>query len=363
VGTSGANDQGSCGPGTPARAKRDAGRRRRVWVRPFLVGLLTALALAPWLARPRALAQALTVTREPGAEECPDADALEAQVVTLRNGQRLALDAAYHVHFAGTAEQRRATLSSASPAQAERVRVLDARGPSCRGLAQATALTLALLLDEQAQLAAEPARKKPPLRRSEPEPGRELQRDPAGAREPALPERALSLTLGGGVLLGVTRTLAPLWLAEVGFSQRRFRVDLGALGVPVQRLDFAPGSLREWLVAGSLRGCYLPYRAPRLSIGTCTGAFLGLIDVRTRGYTRNARRKEMWAAIPIELFFGYQRGPFALQVAAQALIPLRRPDFSIDGLGTAYASWPVAASLALRVLGLWHGAFRPAQKM
>jgi hypothetical protein len=326
------------------------------------VGLLTAVWLSIWPTPRSARADALSVIREPGAEDCPDARALEALVVALRKGQTLPANAAYRVQFASAGEQRSATVSGsradphaatrdANPAQAERVRVLKARGSSCEALAQATAVTLALLLDEQAEPAPEPARDEPRVAQREPSPSSQAKAD-----------GVLSLSLGGGGLLGVTRALAPLWLAELGFSRARFRVDLGALGVPVQRLSFAPGSLREWLVAGSLRGCYLPYSAPPFSIGTCAGAFVGAIDVRTRGYTRNARRRELWAALPIELFFAFERGPFALQLAAQALIPLRRPDFSIDGLGTAYASWPVSVALVVRVLGLWHGAFGPQQK-
>jgi hypothetical protein len=280
------------------------------------------------------------VERALGSEDCPDTAQLEARVAALRTGQAAPEGGQYRVRFSRDpgAETRSATLSM-SRAGTERVRVLAARGPSCEALAQATAVTLALLRDED----AEP----PAAAIATPAPAAPAPRAPVDQ------ERALTLALGAGALLGVTRAAAPLLLAEIGYAGARFRVDLGALGVPVQRLDFPPGSLREWLAAGSVRACYLPYRQGALSLGTCAGAYLGVIDVRARGYTQNKQKKELWAVLPLELFFGYVRGPIGFQLAAQAQIPLHRPDFSIDGLGTAYQSWPLSAALLFRVLGGW----------
>jgi len=45
--------------------------------------------------------------------------------------------------------------------------------------------------------------------------------------------------------------------------------------------------------------------------------------------------------------------PFGLELATSALIPLRRHDFSIDNLGVAYASWPIALLLSVRAFGAW----------
>jgi hypothetical protein len=294
----------------------------------------------------------LRVERGAGAEDCPDAEQLGARVAALLKGQPTPSAGAYRVQFARSDNERRATLSVLGGAgQAERSRVLHARGPSCEALAQATAVTLALLFDEEAH-ASPPAQEL-----TAPAPIAAPHAEPA----PTTPS-ALTLALGGGALLGVTRTAAPLLLAEIGYEGARFRIDLGALGVPVQRLGFSPGSLREWLAAGSVRACYLPYRVGFLSLGACLGAYVGVLDVRARGYTRNERRQELWASLPVELFFGYMRGPLGFQIAAAALVPLHRPDFSIDGLGSAYASWPVSAALTVRVLAAWQNPFGSTQK-
>jgi hypothetical protein len=42
-----------------------------------------------------------------------------------------------------------------------------------------------------------------------------------------------------------------------------------------------------------------------------------------------------------------------VEVAAGALLPLRRNDFSIDNLGVAYQSWHVGMLLSMRAVGSW----------
>jgi hypothetical protein len=74
-----------------------------------------------------------------------------------------------------------------------------------------------------------------------------------------------------------------------------------------------------------------------------------VIDVRARGYTSNAQTKQLWLSLPIELSARYVLGPLALGLGVSALIPLRRPDFSIDGLGSAFESWPVSPLISLRL--------------
>lgn len=45
--------------------------------------------------------------------------------------------------------------------------------------------------------------------------------------------------------------------------------------------------------------------------------------------------------------------PVGVEVAASALLPLRRHDFSIDNLGVAYQSWHVGMLLSMRAVRAW----------
>lgn len=310
----------------------------------MLAGLLALGSLAfPALGPRVARAQPVRVERDSGAASCPDSEQLGARLARLRPSQPPESATRYSVHFTSQGAELTASIAVQGETGADpRVRVLNARGPSCEVLAQAASVALALMLDADTQAPA-PEKAETPVVQRVPEAPVVVTR--------AEPVMRATLTAGGGALLGVTQPIIPVFLGEVGLEQHRYRADIGALGAPVQRFGFGPGSLREWLLAGSLRGCVLPYRGAAFSIGSCVGAYVGVLDVRARGYTRNAQRKQLWAALPIELFVAYTRLPLALELSAAALIPLRRPDFSLDGLGPAYESWPVALGLFLRLSG------------
>lgn len=60
-----------------------------------------------------------------------------------------------------------------------------------------------------------------------------------------------------------------------------------------------------------------------------------------------------WLAVPLELSLASLAGPLGFDVGAAALVPLRRNDFSVDGVGVAYRSLPVGALVSLRGVGVW----------
>ncbi|HEX6242887.1 MAG TPA: hypothetical protein VFZ61_18365, partial [Polyangiales bacterium] len=81
-----------------------------------------------------------------------------------------------------------------------------------------------------------------------------------------------------------------------------------------------------------------------------------------RGYTRNDQRKQPWIAVPLELAFHHQLGPLALGLSAAALFPVKRPAFSIEGLGSAYDPWPVSVLISARVVAVLPAFRARAQK-
>jgi hypothetical protein len=293
----------------------------------------------------------LSVTREPGAEGCPDTEALAEHVRQVRGQQATSATVAYHVTFSHRGGVYRASIHVGS---AQGARVLRDRGATCASLEQATALTLALLLDSDAsELPLEEPEEAPPP--AAPLPSVRT-RDETHTAEDAPPSRAdvnFMLAAGGAGLSGVLSPLAPAVVGELGIGVGRFRAHVGALWVPQQTLDLAPGTVNETLLSGVARMCLAPWQGPRLRLDLCSGVYVGLLQVQANGYTRNDEASKAWLALPLELALLTTASPIGVEIGASALLPLRRNDFSIDNLGVAYESWPVGLLVSLRAVGWW----------
>jgi hypothetical protein len=290
----------------------------------------------------------LSVTRDAGTESCPDADALGEHVRRVRGQQTTGATATYHVTFAFKAGVFRASIRVGNAAGA---RVLRDRGGTCASLEQATALTLALLLDSDASALPpeEEAATAPKLEAPKRQPV-----EPARAEPPAKHTNVrLTLGAGGAALLGVLNPIAPAVLAEAGIGVARFRTNIGVLWVPEQTLELAPGSVNETLLSGVARMCLAPWQGQGLRFDVCSGVHAGLLKVHAAGYTRDGAASKAWLAVPLELALSTSAAPMGVELGVSALVPLRRNDFAIDNLGVAYESWPVGMLLSLRAMGSW----------
>lgn len=285
----------------------------------------------------------LSVTREAGAESCPDTETLTAHVEHVRGNRATGETSAYHVSFTYRGGVFRAEIRSANGGGA---RILRDRGSTCVALEQATALTLALLIDSDTSEPVETIEEPPPLPPPPPPP-----------LPPPRPERApttvgLLLSVGGGALLGVVNEVAPVALADLGIGVDRFRTSLGLLWMPEQTQLFGPGEVRQTLIGGTARMCLSAWRNRVAAFDLCSGIYAGLLKVQASGYTRNDSADKTWLALPLGFALS-TRAPLGVELGASALIPLRRNDFSVDNLGVVYASTPVGVLLSLRAVGIW----------
>jgi hypothetical protein len=321
------------------------------------------IGLGPWLA---AAAQAqspagarrerepqsphfLSVTRDEGAESCPDTEALRRHVDRLRGRQATSEPFAYRVRFSQRNGVFRADIEVGAGGAA---RVLRDRRATCASLEQATALTLALLLDSDAsELPPEKVEPTPVEPRAAELPSAHDHPAPAPARGNSAAHLALSL--GGGALFGVVQPVALTVQADLGIGVNRFRTGIGVLWMPTQTRDFGPGRLRETLLSGVARTCLTATRSAQLRFDLCSGIYAGLLHVQARGYTRDGSADKAWLAVPIGATLTTTSSPVGVELGASALLPLRRNDFSIDNLGVAYESWRVGTLLSLRAVGLW----------
>jgi hypothetical protein len=318
----------------------------------------------------QAAAAPVQVARGAGAEACPDGAALNERVRALRGAGAEPASEAYAVAFAREPDGFAASIRA--PGGAERV--LRDRSDSCAGLAQATAVTLALLLDPAARARvpdsdpAEPSQPGSAAQSTAPAPlpapraavalppasdrsARDRAADAADGATRA-PDRVRgSLALGGAGLVGVVRIVSPALAAEVGIEAGGLHAGLGALWAPPQTIDLAPGTVREWMWSGIARVCAPLWRAPMLGLAGCSGLHLSALHAEARGYTRDGGATRHGIALPLELALSSPPAAFGWELGVAALLPLRRDDFRVDGAGVAYASLPVGVLVTLRALG------------
>ena len=292
----------------------------------------------------------LNVERGPGAEECPDAPTLIARIAAIRGRAGAPGSASYDVGFSHTADTFTAVIRGGD---GESQRVLEGRGLTCAALAQATAVTLALLFDSEVdhtpneKPAPEPAKISPP-----PKEDRLLTDLVLVDVRDRGPRVDGTLALGVAGLVGVLRPLSPAITGELGLRVARWRMGIGVLWNPAQSLTLEPGVVRESLLSGTARSCLALTRANGFGFDVCTGLFAGVVTAQAEGFTRDARRVRTWLAIPLELSLAQLSGPVGWEVSASALGSLVHQDFSIDGLGVAYRSPSVGGMLSLRAVGL-----------
>jgi hypothetical protein len=286
---------------------------------------------------------AIVVDRAPGSERCPDAEALGARVAQIRG--RAAGDAAigYRVAFARKDDGFLATIRSATGAGS--VRTLEHDGAHCGALGHAVALTLALLFD--ADVEAKVVEPPPPAAPA-------ATAAPAAPRLPSSPPRARkwSLSIGAAGLVGILRPVSPALFADTEVDFANVRLGAGGLFAFPQNLPLGPGAVRERLVGGFARGCLTTWRREFLQLDVCSGLSAGAVTAEAEGYTQNHRRTRIWIAVPVEAAFGHRASPIGWEVSIAGLVPLRRSDFTVDGVGEAYASPPLGAMLSVRVLGI-----------
>ncbi|HWA73275.1 MAG TPA: hypothetical protein VG937_13095 [Polyangiaceae bacterium] len=309
--------------------------------------LLTAGLTGPALAAENS--EVLSVERSADAADCPSASELEARLAGVRGSAKTPSNVAYRIAFARTGGTLSATIRAADGS----TRLIESHDESCASLAQATAITLALLLDSEPQTEANsPA--VAPASSARPETTRTASVASPGHRA----EARVRLALGAGALFGVVSPAAPVLGVEGGLELGRFRAGLGGLWAFPRTLSLGPGNVRERLFAGTARACFaLALAQPTDSswgrrLDACSGLYAGAQRAEASGYTTNERLTRNWLAAPAELAFSQDFGALGLELAATALFPLVRNEFVVDGQGIVYSAAKVSALVAIRAVGV-----------
>lgn len=287
----------------------------------------------------------LVVDRAPEAADCPDASALAAAVA--RHTQRPALDpngedagaSIYEVKILHSAEGYAATLKVG-----DLTRQLSDPGTTCAELADALALTLAILLDsDPATSPAAPAEPSPPppsppapaVVLPKPPPPLPAPPPPPAPRPNAPPARAgwnLDLDVGAAETVGFLEPLAPAITGDIALRLRSGSIGAGVLVMPAITVDAPPGEVRIWLVAGTARACVpaLGWRE-RALLSLCAQPMIGAIHGEGRGYDPDREGTRPWMAVAgTGLVDGPLLGRLGWFVRFTLAVPVLMQQFTVD---------------------------------
>jgi len=219
---------------------------------------------------------------------------------------------------------------------------------TCEGLASATALIVALIIDPDAVAAhAKPTPDATPA----PPPTRA----PAVTPPPPPPPRATFSLVGVGAVghLGVLPGADVGLGAHVGLARRSLRVELrGAYGpraVASSRVGAAGeayGKFRFW--AATLAGCWMLERG-RLELGPCLDLELGAVAGEGVGATETTSATTWWYGMGAGVELVIAATPWLrFPVHADAIVPWHRPSYVFRNVDQPiFRPWPVGARLSL----------------
>ena len=340
-----------------------------------LLLLALALALVPVDAAANAPATFELLWEAPS--ECPDRARVRTAIehylgrpVDASASEPLRVDALVE---RATGQGWRLTLEIET-ASGRRTRSID--GQTCEQLADTTALIVVITIDPTVgeQLGAleagagtetmpaddtSPQREptwRTPSRESPPTENQRAAQDSAPApvvRPPSTRERPRgSLQLGMGAGAGVLPGLSPNLRLATGLLWKWSRLDAtGEFWFDKSRgLENRPdagGEFRLWSLG--LRACGVP-SVSRVEFPLCGGVEVGAMTGVGTGISDPQTERLAWVVASGEAMVVYAPlRRIALWLGARLRIPLARPSFAIEGLGTVHAAAPVGVDAALGV--------------
>ena len=298
----------------------------------LLVSKLAVAQVAPAPALQTETPFSVQVERDEEAVSCPDLPWFSARIAS--HAGRASHAGVFKLTLSRRAEVWSARIqrweqNSASPA-AERV--LQDRSAACAPLAEAAALTIAILADDFAQH-AEPTPPAAPPPSPAPAPRVNLRGDSAGAREAA---SKVWVGAGGGATASWISPLAPALGFSLVLDRVSFRYGLRAVMTTEQKFELVPGRvvIQAWLATA-----YSCLRLTQGSFGSglCATVDGGMLRASAEGFEQGRPSSRGYAAAGLEAQPSWNVSDgYRISVALGALVPFSRESFSVIGRGVAY---------------------------
>ena len=289
--------------------------------------------MTSWLVLGASLSAVISVDRTPAAADCPSAERLAAGVEAIvgssleGNGQSRAMQV--HVHFTRRREGYGAEVRLSGAREGERV--LGDNGQSCDALADAVAVTVALLFDPAIQSPA--VQPSPPLK---------------------LHSAAIGVWLGGRLGLGLGLVGESTWLAggAIGatFGPRTW-LELGAATSGSYAHAFGRGRVEVRLRYAEVSG-FRSFTPGAFQLGPALSVLAGATAGAGQGFASTRSATLAYIALAggarAQLRLGRK---LLLSARTLAVLPLQKQVFSVGYGGEAYRSsrLSVLAELGLAV--------------
>lgn len=319
-------------------------RRLAVAVRHSLLpAFLTLLVSKLAVAQPSAVTNGasrfnLDIAKDEAAATCPDAGWFRERIAVHAGRADLGGDFAIFLGKRGdfwSARIRRSNNDDTGPTEAERT--LQDRSSACQPLAEAVAITIAIMAEGVAAH-AEPAPPPPP-------PPQPPVREPTASPKPK--EHSLFwVGAGGGVAMSWISPVAPVLGFSAALNTERFRHGVRLMLTTEQKFDLVPGRVvvQAWLATA--------FSCAQVKHGRATGALCATVDASilrasAEGFEDGTPSSRSYGALGLETHPGwYILNNYRISAALGAFVPFSRESFSVIGKGVAY----VPPSLNWRVL-------------
>ena len=281
-------------------------------MRVFPLGLFLAAVLATSSAVADPLSAEISVP-EPTAG-CPASRELRALVERIAQRPLLPTSpsdtvfATVRFRQAGTGFEAQVHLTGAKQGE----RLLTDTGESCAPLAQAVAVTLALVMDSRPT--------------------------PATPRAvvPLLQSRG-TLSLGLGPTLGLVPSAGMAFSAALGVTWPRWSVHAGGVYWQTREAVLGSGHVTVRLAAANVLLCRWRVGKPNLHLEACAAGAAGWLSGQGQDYPVSSQAGFFWSAFGAAMRLGGQLGERWLwAVSAEGLVPLSQRSFSVGNLGVAY---------------------------
>jgi hypothetical protein len=312
-------------PGRKSCAINERSMRRCVHT--WSLGLAFAFCWLAHASMVRAEAKGTVLFEWIAPEGCPPESSVNAEIDNLLGGvardrAREDLTVEATVEHGALWSVTLETMSSATSGH----RTIEAA--TCQGLANATALIVALMIDPDA-VAARAGKVKE----------RETALPPAAPSAPAPPSPPVQRATFGLAGVGATGNLGVLPApdvgigAEIGLVRRQWRVELraayGLRNVRSDTLSDPAGAYGRFrFFAATLAGCWTIVR-PAVDLGPCAEAEFGAVYGEGSGASQNTAETTPWFGLGAGGVVSIKASPWLhFPLHADAVVPLWRPNFT-----------------------------------
>jgi hypothetical protein len=294
---------------------------------------------------------ALVVTRDEGARDCADTEALASMVRAIA-GHDVVTPASeqsrsnwIEVEMTGGLGGYRASIQAHG--RRSGTRVISDVGPSCNDISHAVAVALAVILDAN-----------PPPAHDEPPPMTPRPPAPERASPRAVPRVRAGVEVSGGLAIGVLAHVVPMLEGAARLAlDRRWIIEAGGGFVFVDRVQRAEGSVELSLIEGHARACAAVLSGENGTVELCLEPLFGSLHGAGRGFDSTSSTHLLWAAIGAGFgahgSLGHDAGWL---LRALAIAPLVRQGFSVTLAGERQPAFVTPRAGGMLAIGFIYGA-------